>query len=218
MKRFRTVVHGVALFILATTPVSAQVTLGLRAGASASDLVLTDVRIDSRELRRGIQPGVSVEVPLSGVVDVAFGADYLHRGSTATLLQLGDVEYRIQYLQVSTVGKVSVPLVGSPLSLHLLAGPAAALELSCERETRLVLQPVTFLIDCDDPASATSTKALDFGLLGGLGTRYGATGKLALSLELIYSYGLTSILKSERDTTARNRAMTVRAGLDLSIG
>lgn len=220
MKRPRTVMNVVALFLLlAIAPASAQVTLGLRAGASASTITLTDFHIDSQEWRRGIQLGLSVAVPLRGMVSVALGADYLQRGSTGTLLQVGDVEHRSEYLQFSTLGSVSMPLAGSPLSLHLLAGPAAALELSCERETQLALQPVTLLTDCDDPMSATSTRALDLGLLGGLGARLAPTGgTVALSLEVIYSHGLRSILESERDTTAKNRAMTIRAGLDLSIG
>ena len=220
MKRLRTVMHVVALFLLlAIAPASAQVTLGLRAGASASTITLTEFHIDSQESRRGIQLGLSVAVPLRGMVGIALGADYLQRGSTGTLLQVGDVEHRSEYLQFSTLGSVSVPLAGSLLSLHLLAGPAAAYELSCERKTELALQPVTLLTDCDDPMSATSTRALDLGLLGGLGARLAPTGgTVALSLEVIYSHGLRSILEGERDTTAKNRAMTIRAGLDLSIG
>ncbi len=220
MKRLRTVMHLVALFLLlAITPASAQVTLGLRAGASASTIALTDFYIDSQESRRGIQLGLSAAVPVSGMVSVALGADYLQRGSTATLLQLGDIEHTSEYLQFSALGSVSVPLAGSPLSLQLLAGPAAAWELSCERRTEFAVQPVTLLTDCDDPMSATSTRALDVGLLGGLGARLSPAGRtVALSLEVIYSHGLRSILESERDTTAKNRAMTVQAGLDFSIG
>ena len=96
MKRLRTVVHLVALLILGVTPVSAQVALRIRAGASASEFAVNGLEIDAQESRRGIRLGISVAVPLTSAVGVVVGADYLERGSTATPLQLGDVEHRIK--------------------------------------------------------------------------------------------------------------------------
>ena len=207
-----------ALPMLAGPSAAAQVTLGIGVGASSSELIVTGLAIDSQEPRRGTALSVSVGVPVSGHLGVDFGAGYIRRGSTSTLLQLGDVDYRIQYLQFSALGRASAPVIGQRLSVHLLAGPALRLETSCEREARLVLHPITFLVECDDPEADSRTSAVDYAILAGAGARLAAGSRLGLRLDFIYSRGIRSFFESEMETTARNRALTLRAGLDLRIG
>ena len=130
---------------------------------------MTGLAVDSQEPRRGTTVSLSVAVPMSERIGIEFSAGYIRRGSTSTLLQLGDVDYRIQYLQFSALGKASAPVIGQRLSVHLLAGPALRLEASCEREARLVLQPITYLVECDAPEADSRTAAVDYAVLGGVG-------------------------------------------------
>ena len=162
-----TALLAAALPVLASPGAAAQVTLGIGVGASSSELIVTGLAIDSQEPRRGPALSLSAAVPLSRRFGVEFAAGHIRRGSTSTLLQLGDVDYRIQYLQFSALGKASVPVIGERLSVHLLAGPALRLETSCEREARLVLQPITYLVECDAPEADSKTAAVDYAVLGG---------------------------------------------------
>ena len=217
MTRLRLLSQPVVLVLLAGTPVVGQTTAGLRAGASMSELAITGLHVDDQQPRVGYSLGASLGVPLSPRFGFALGAAYIQRGSTATLLQLGDVDHRIQYLRFSTLIRATVPLMG-PLSLHVLGGPAIALETSCERETTLALQPVVFLIDCNDPESDTKTMGLDFGLAGGAGFGFALKGGITLSLELLYDHGIRTILESEQEAMASNRSAEVQVGLDFPIG
>ena len=213
-----TALLAAALPVLASPGAAAQVTLGIGVGASSSELIVTGLAIDSQEPRRGPALSLSAAVPLSRRFGVEFAAGHIRRGSTSTLLQLGDVDYRIQYLQFSALGKASVPVIGERLSVHLLAGPALRLETSCEREARLVLQPITFLVECDAPEADSRTAAVDYAILGGVGARLATTSRLGFRLDFIYSRGLRSFFENETETTAKNRALTLQAGLDYRIG
>jgi len=218
MRNRWTVLLAAAPTVLASPSAAAQVTLGIGVGASSSELIVTGLAVDSQEPRRGPALSLSVAVPLSERVGIEFGAGYIRRGPTSTLLQLGDVAYRIQYLQFSALGKASAPVIGRRLSVHLLAGPALRLETSCEREARLVLQPVTFLVECDAPEADSRTAAVDYAVLGGVGARLATTSRLGFRLDFIYSRGLRSFFENETETTAKNRALTLQAGLDFRIG
>ncbi|MDE2980596.1 MAG: hypothetical protein OXU74_05295 [Gemmatimonadota bacterium] len=213
-----TALLAVALPFLPGPGAAAQVTLGIGVGASSSDLIVTGLVIDSQEPRRGIALSLSLAVPLSERIGIEFGTGYIRRGSTSTLLQLGDVDYRIQYLQLSALGKASAPVIGQRLSVHLLAGPALALETSCEREARLVLHPITFLVECDAPEADSRTATVDYGILAGVGARLAATSRLGFRVDFIYSRGLRSFFENETETTAKNRALTLQAGVDFQIG
>ncbi len=218
MRSRRTVLLAAALSLLASPGAAAQVALGIGVGASSSELIVTGLAVDSQEPRRSPAVSLSVAVPLSERIGIEFGAGYIRRGSTSTLLQLGDVDYRIQYLQFSALGKASAPVIGQRLSLHLLAGPALRLETSCEREARLVLQPITFLVECDAPEADSRTAAVDYAVLGGVGARLAATSRLGFRLDFVYSRGIRSFFENETETTARNRAVTLQAGVDFRIG
>lgn len=213
-----TVLLAAAPTVLASPSAAAQVTLGMGVGVSSSELIVTGLAVDSQEPRLGPALSLSVAVPLSERVGIELGAGYIRRGSTSTLLQLGDVDYRIQYLQFSALGKASAPVIGQRLSVHLLAGPALRLETSCEREARLVLQPITFLVECDAPEADSRTAAVDYAVVGGVGARLATTSRLGFRLDFIYSRGLRSFFKNETETSARNRALTLQAGVDFGIG
>ncbi len=217
MTRLLLLAQPAMLLLLVSTSTAEQITVGLRAGASMSDLAVTGIVIDDQDPRRGYTVGAAFSVPLSQFLGFRIGAAYIQRGSTSTLLQLGEVDHRIHYLRFSALGRATAPLPG-PLSLYVVGGPAVALETSCERETRLALQPVTILIGCDDPESGAKTKPIDFGLVGGGGLQFAPSDRIRLSVEVLYTRGIRSILESAQDYTAQNRSLEIHAGVDLPIG
>lgn len=216
----KSVLHALAaaaLLGLAAPAVNAQVALGIRAGTSLSDFVVTGVVIEEEEPRRGITLGMTAAVPINTRLGVEFGVSYVQRGSTSTLANV-NVDFWPNYLRASMLGTASAPVFGETLAVRLLAGPALAMETSCQQETRFLLQPVVVLLECDDPESNPKTTTFDFGLLGGAGVRFAPAGRVGLTLDLLYSHGLRSILDTELAQTARNRAFTLQAGLDFLIG
>ncbi len=217
MTRLRLIAQPVLLVLLTGVPTEAQITVGIRAGASMSEVKVTGLHIDDQAPRREYLVGASVGVPLSAHFGFEFGGAYIQRGSTSTLLQLGDVDLRIQYLRVTGLARATAPLAG-PLSVHVLGGPALALETSCERDTTLALQPIVISVECDDPESNAVTGLFDFGVIGGGGFRFAAPGRITLTVDLLYSYGTSSFLEPDQDYTAENRALELQAGIDFRIG
>ena len=205
-----------ALIGLAAPSLTAQVALGVRAGASLSEFVVTGVVIEAEERRRGIMLGLTAAVPLHTRFGVEFGVSYVQRGSNSTLASV-NVDFWPNYLQASMLGTASAPVFGETLALRLLAGPALGRETSCKQETRFLLQPIVVLLECDDPESNPKTTTYDFGLVGGAGVRFSPAGRISLTLDLLYSHGLRSILDTELAQTAENRAFTLQAGLDFPI-
>lgn len=212
MNSFRVLFLSALLAAFAAGPAAGQATLGVKAGASLSDLIFTGIEIDEREARRGAVAGASLTLPVSEPLALRVEGSFVQRGATLTFLQLGEVEYGIDYVQLSVLGKASLPLGGPRSSLYLLAGPVIAWETTCEATVTIVLQQISETATCDDERLATPSKPVDFAVAGGAGAEVAVTGWVGLSLDLVYTYGVRSIYAGELDRTSRNRAMTVQAG------
>lgn len=217
MKRLLHALPAAVVLGLAAPSLTAQTALGVRAGMSLSEFVVTGVVIEEENARRGVTVGLTAAVPVSGRLGVEFGVSYVQRGSSSTLANV-NVDYWPNYLQASMLGTATVPALGEALALRVLAGPTLARETSCKQETRFVLQPIVVLLECDDPESNPKTTTFDFGLIGGAGVRFAPAARASVTMDLLYSYGLRSILDTELAQTAENRAFTLQAGLDFPIG
>lgn len=217
MKSLLHAIPAAVVLGLAAPSLGAQVALGVRAGPSLSEFVVTGVVIEEEEARRGVMLGLTASVPVRGRLGVEFGVSYVQRGSSSTLANV-NVDVWPNYLQASMLGTATAPVFGETLAVRLLAGPALAVETSCKQETRFVLQPIVLLLECDDPESNPKTTTFDFGLIGGAGVRFAPAARVTVTMDLLYSYGLRSILDTELAQTAENRAFTLQAGLDFPIG
>ena len=203
---------------LAAGPVTGQVNFGVKAGRSLSDLTVDGVGVYSQEGRRGISAGVMMTLPVSGALDLQLEGSYVPKGATFTLLQLGEVGLRLEYLQLSALAKAHVRFGGSRSSLYVLAGPTIARETSCEVTVVAVLQPITQVGSCDGEELYTPTKDLDFALTGGAGVLFAVTGRMGLTLDVLYAHGLRSIYGGELEWTGYTRSATIQAGLLFSAG
>ena len=177
MTRLRALFLGALITGTTAGPAAGQITLGMSAGASLSDLVFTGIEIDEREPRRGIVAGASVTVPVSGPFALQIGGSLAQRGATITLAQLGDAQYELGYVQLSALGRASLPLGGSRSSLYLLAGPVFAWETGCEVTVTSVLLPGSEMTTCDDERLQTPSRPVDYALAGGAGARLAVTGR-----------------------------------------
>ena len=218
MTRLRTLPFCVLVAGVAAGPATGQVTLGVTAGWSSSMVRLTGLEILGEEPRKGIAAGISATLSLSQYLGLRLEGSYVQRGATWSDGKLGDVSALVDYAQLSALGRVSMPLVGSRISLHLLAGPAVAREMSCEVKVDYALQPITLAGKCTDEETYNPTHAIDVGVVGGAGAQLGLMGRTALSLDFLYTYGLRSIYAGDLDRTVHNRAMTVQGGLVFPIG
>ena len=223
MKRCRILPFATLPLLLVGAPLAGQITIAVSAGTTVSQLAVTGAEIVGEESRTGISLGASLTLPLSRNLALRLGGAYSPRGNTLAVSQLGDLTYRLDYLEFSALGRASVPVAGGPISLHLLAGPAVGFRTSCEGEVDFEVQQVTIVDECDYDGSEydtirTPSKTLDFGMVGGVGADFMPTQRLGFSLDLLYTLGLRSIYDGDFDRTAKNRAVTVQAGLVFRIG
>ena len=208
-----------ALLVLhATTPLAGQVTLAFKAGAGMSRIAFTGVELNEVEPRSGMTVGASLTVPVAPRIGIEFWGAFTQRGATVTISQLGELSYRLNYVQLSALGRATVPVNAERVSVHLFAGPAVGLETSCTGTFTSALQPIELADECDSDQLNTPSTSLDFGVVGGAGTHFALADRVGLSLDFLYTLGLRSTYAGELDRTARNRDMTVQAGLVLPIG
>lgn len=218
MTRLRTLSLCTLVAGLAAGPAAGQVTLGVTVGWSSSMVRLAGIEILGEESRTGLAAGASATLPLSQSLGLRLEGSYVQRGATWSDGKLGDVSAMVDYVQLAALGRISLPLVGSRISLHLLAGPAVAREMSCEVKVEYALQPIILAGKCTDEETYNPTHAIDVGVVGGAGVQVGVAGRTALSLDFLYTYGLRSIYAGELERTVHNRAMTIQGGLAFPVG
>ena len=168
--------------------------------------------------RAGRTVGASLTVPVSSRLGIELWGALTQRGATITIFQVGEISFRLNSVQLSALGKATVPVTAERVSLHLFAGPAVGLETSCMGKFTSVLLPIALVEECDGDRLNTPSTSLDFGVVGGVGTHFALADWVGLSLDLLYTLGLRSTYDGELDRASKNRDMTVQAGLVLPIG
>ena len=218
MNGFKSFMLPTLLVLHAATPLAGQATLAFKAGAGTSRIDFTGVELNEVEPRWGMTAGVSVTVPLAPRIGFELWGAFTQRGATATIFQLGEISYRLNYVQLSALGKATVPVAADRVSVHLFVGPAAGLETSCTGRFTSALQAIELTDECDSDQLNTPSTSVDLAVVGGAGTQFALAPRVGLSLDVLYTLGLRSTYAGELDRTARNRDMTVQAGLVLPIG
>ena len=127
MVRIRSPYFIALLAGFAASPAAGQVTLGVRAGASLSDLVVSGVGVNSQDGRRGFASGASLSLPVSGPFALRLEGSYVPKGATFTLVQLGDVGLRLDYVELSALARAGFQIGRSRGSPVPARGPHAGL-------------------------------------------------------------------------------------------
>ena len=204
------------LCLSSTAPIglSGQTTIGVRGGFTSAKVTGHDLTDPTR--REGFAIGGFVTLGLGDAFGLDLGATYTQKGVAGVA---GGTEGQIDldYLEFPLLARVSLPTVGR-VSPRLSLGPVLAFEVGCEVTATQVELTITF--ECDDPSldGDFDTDSFDLGALVGAGASIGLGGRARFSLDVMYNYGLTSIVPDDAQDPNKNRAFMVTGGFSLTIG
>ena len=154
--------------------------------------------------------GASVGISMSERWGLHLGAGYSQKGFSISAFG-ADATTSIDYLELTALAGIPFS-VSERASLHLLAGPALAFQLSCQVSATFLGEELDG--DCGDDGP----KAMDLGLVGGARLEFGVSDKMGVSVGALYNFGLLNMDDSSSDETVKNRVMSLQAGIVYSIG
>lgn len=211
------------LFLLTPAAAAAQIKLAVTGGMNLAsvDVSTEDTFVPDFESVTGLSLGLSATIPLSETLGFQLAGGYTQKGTIVGFSDEGarvEATLKMNYVELAALAAVRLPLSGERLSAHLLAGPAFGFEATCDMSTRASFMGTSVEVDgnCDDD-DVLDRSTVDLGLAGGGGIEIGLSDALGVSLGALYTFGLLDIDQSDRDSM-KHRALTVRAGLVLSIG
>ncbi len=193
------------LLALATAAaISAQTTIGLRAGYGQSGLrsgETFDVVTEQTGWVAAPSLGVFAELPLSDLITLRPGLEYNRRGTSVGLTQgveLFGVRLPVgararttfDYLEVPLLVRLSLPTDGT-VRPYALVGPSVGYALSGKLRTSARALLDFTLSTTDINLEAINYERLHLGLVAGAGVRADLGPASALFLEARYEHGLT---------------------------
>lgn len=209
----------VAAFValpLATEPLSAQTVLAARAGMSFATLAYSSNPGVDIGYRRGVSVGLSATWYPAEKVGVRVGGAFVSKGAEADLDGNVTATMKVNYVELSPLLDVRAPIGEGGASLHLLAGPTLSFKRFCEVEGGPPDE--RFKGRCEN--IDLDVRTVDFGATVGAGITLPVIQEpaAALSLEALYTLGLTEFENFVADNPARSRALVVQAGLSFPVG
>ncbi|MDE2764375.1 MAG: hypothetical protein OXQ94_02550 [Gemmatimonadota bacterium] len=218
MKRLPTSLLACAVLLLPGESASAQNTLALLGGVNIASLDVSarDIIEDTVALRR-MSVGVSLSVPVGTLLGLQFGASMAQKGGSLLVhdtISGGDFRIRANYFELTALARLGLPLLGRFVSAHLVGGPALGIETSCDVELFSDGDGATDeqSAECDEDRDTN-----DYGLAMGGGVEVWLSERLGVTLGVLLTRGLADLAISD-DDSVKNRTLTLRGGLVLSIG
>ena len=216
MKRFPTALLVGTLLPVSALPASAQATFSVLGGVNIASLDVSarDIIEDTVALRR-MSAGLALSLPVGEGIGLQLGASMAQKGGSLLVRDSAGSNkrhVRANYFELTALGRLGIPLLGSFLSAHLVGGPALGIETSCD---------VVLFSDRDDGDSrdcADDRDRNDYGLAAGGGVEIWLSGSLGLTLGVLYTRGLADLGTTDDDSGNRTRTLTLRGGLVLALG
>ncbi len=191
------------------TPLTAQTSIGTRAGMTLSNFSVSDETIGGIEQSSlaGTQFGVTATF-MGERAGLLLSATHTRRGAGFEF-ERAEFAYNLDYLEIGALGRV--PFGAGP---YLLAGPTLGLNAWCA-------------VSASDPEGRSEEfrcraqddddlfKSYDFGVTGGAGVSLGIGG-FDLVAEALYSFGIPNILAEDSDSFLKNRGFAFRLGMDVA--
>ena len=184
-----------------------QTEVSLQGGVSLATLGGSDV--EGTDSRAGLRAGASAILPLTSGLGLELGAAYAEKGAAEQDFGV-EIDLELGYLELPLLLRFS-PSPAGAVSPHFMAGPALALRVSCNAAA--AAEGLEISVDCDDAFDELTS--MDFGAMAGAGVDIATSGSLSLSVDVLYSLGLSSISESDN---VKNRAFSLLAGVRLPIG
>ena len=220
MKQPTTPLLALAMLLLAHAPAIGQTTLSLSGGANiASGFGRRIGSCSGPDLGHSNLLGLAADFAFSDRLGIQLGGRYAQKGVGIEFNEEGvNAKSRIEldYLEFTALGRLRFPLAGDRLSLHLLTGPAVAVETGCglSATNNFGDSRLEFEEECDEVNLERS--AIDVGWAVGGGLDIGITEKLSASPGILYTRGLVDVDTASR-ASLQNRALTLRIGLAYAI-
>lgn len=191
---------------LLASPAGAQITLGVRGGATLSTMRFTPERewLEEASHKFGAHAAASFAYTFNDLLGMVAEVGYTQRGAELTILDydaLYDVIWGYDYVDVSVLGRASAG------PAYLLAGPTMAFRVACY--TRISVRS-----SCERVEAVFREN--DFLLTGGAGVGF-ELGSATLVAEGLYYLGLLDINNEEEHTAARHRGPLLRVGVDFRL-
>ena len=175
MKRLATLVAVTATLLTPATPALAQTALLFSGGLNRASIAVT-VPEGKAALSEYLEPvtrmsaGLAVGIPLSEGWNIELGGSYSQKGFAIPKFGGGSGgSFLIDYREVTALASKPFPL-GDRASVSLLAGPALALQLSCQ----------VFIEETEDCETDGPKDTSDLGLAGGVRLRMGLSEKVGV--------------------------------------
>ena len=223
MRPFSSLLIVTPLLLLTPAPTAAQTRLAVTGGLNLAsvDVSTEEAFVPDFESVTGLSLGLSATIPLSETLGLQLAGGYSQKGTMWAFTEDGaDVEssLKLNYIELGAFGVVHLPVSGERVSAHLLAGPALALEASCDATAKATYMGTSFEISegCDEDY-ALDRSNFDLGLAGGGGLEIGLSDALGVSLGALYTFGFIDLDKDDRDSM-KHRVLSFRVGLVYSIG
>lgn len=186
----------IGLFLLVcSSPASAQITYGVKAGVSLTDVSFSDGPEVSSNGRYGPLIGVFATVPVWGRVSVQPEAIYSVKGASLEAFDL-ETDYIVDYLEIPVLLRFPVMR-----RVHVFGGPSFAYRLRAR--SRIEFGGSTEEVDITD-----DVERFDLAIAGGAGVEY---GRWIVDGRVTYGLSDTDADTSD-DVKVRNRAFSISAG------
>jgi hypothetical protein len=215
----KTLRFSFALLLAAATglaaPLSAQTTLGVKAGVSIADISAseegTDVSFDSRT---GFIGGGFANFQLGETFFLQPELLYAQKGAKDAFDGI-DSTIKLDYLQIPVLLGAAFGIGDGGITPRVFAGPQVGFELSCNVSAEI--EGISASADCTE--AEIETKSVDFGLVFGAGLGI-PVGGFEIVIDGRYDLGLTNVDDSDStfDVSAKNRAWEFMAGVGFPVG
>ena len=223
MKRIAMSAAVALLFLLPGTSAFGQVTLSVWGGVNVATMIRTPV--DGRPERTGnahghVQRraiGVAVGIPISGSWGIQLNLSDSRKGRDISSPHHKGM-WKHDYSELSVLADLALELGdGDRAWLHLRVGPALARKRSCEVTVKVGGRTIRNE-NCAE-GGWKPFKDRDYGVVGGAEVEFALSGRVGATFAGLYTYGLLDINdEPEWGYVEKNRTLTLRAGLQFSIG
>ena len=217
MKRFVLSSSLAALVVafVASPGLAQSVSAGVKGGISIANL--TGDGIEDTSSKLGFVGGAFLGVDLHEYFRIQFEGQYVQKGFEEEE-QGVTVKFKLNYIEFMVPLTLTIPIENSPIAPRLYAGPALGIEASCKLSGEE--GGISVDIDCDDlllEGDAVETKSTDFSVFFGGGVDI-AVGSGAITLDVLYDLGLSSIDDSPLEEDVKNKNLLILGGYRFFFG
>lgn len=221
MKRSSSILLAALLVALVVTPGLAQnLSAGPKVGIGFANW---GGDVEGTDSKFGLSIGGSFGIQLHDYFRLLVDGVYVQKGVVEEEGGV-DVKTKLSYLEFMFPATVTIPIADSPITPRLYLGPALAIETGCSFSGEE--GGATVDIGCDELSEFTDglvpdfdTKSLDIGLFFGGGADI-AVGSGAISVDILYNFGLTNIndIEGAEDVSVKNKNFQILAGYRFFFG